>query len=395
MFSKYKQFIRQDDDDLSRRVLLSKPGGRHPRGRPKLRWEDGVVEDVARLGCRNWKVVTLNREREKYKQCCFIKIQVAHTWIAKKCHKGLQETCGEQILWDSIVARWVRVFWGERAGSVCKLWLRQLLKAAVEVHNACVRTLPDTNWQWTCIKLSSEISTATDNPKILTKNLKMQKICAQRVPPNLIRGTRAAIHGNHQTAPEGESLPHWILIACDMGPFTWTWAEKTVNWMTSPSNNMPAKISTGTGSAISNVQCGLQLWGYSPRTICLSWQYSKHYLLQKPTGKSPKCVTSDHISYGQDQLCHMVKLTVTLPAQWLNCLKGGTDKFWYMRRTDWKWAHMTTTTFRQCTESASGQEAISWVRSVHDNTSTIGATVGVKCLSQVWQHVYNVTGNYI
>jgi hypothetical protein len=55
--------IRQDDDDLlSRRVLLSKPGGRHPRGRPKLCWEDGVVEDVARLGYRNWKVVTLNRE---------------------------------------------------------------------------------------------------------------------------------------------------------------------------------------------------------------------------------------------------------------------------------------------------------------------------------------------
>jgi hypothetical protein len=54
--------IRHDDDDLSRRVLLSEPGERRPRGRPKLHWEDGVVEDVARLGCRNWKVVTLNRE---------------------------------------------------------------------------------------------------------------------------------------------------------------------------------------------------------------------------------------------------------------------------------------------------------------------------------------------
>ena len=26
--------IRQDDDDLSRRVLLSEPGGKRPRGRP-------------------------------------------------------------------------------------------------------------------------------------------------------------------------------------------------------------------------------------------------------------------------------------------------------------------------------------------------------------------------
>jgi len=54
--------IRQDDDDLSRRVLLSEPGGKRPTGRPRLRWEEGVEEDVARLGCRNCKVVTLNRE---------------------------------------------------------------------------------------------------------------------------------------------------------------------------------------------------------------------------------------------------------------------------------------------------------------------------------------------
>jgi hypothetical protein len=27
-----------------------------------LRWEDEVEEDVARLGCRNWKVATLNWE---------------------------------------------------------------------------------------------------------------------------------------------------------------------------------------------------------------------------------------------------------------------------------------------------------------------------------------------
>jgi len=28
------------DDDLSRRVLLSEPGGKRPRGRPRLHWED-------------------------------------------------------------------------------------------------------------------------------------------------------------------------------------------------------------------------------------------------------------------------------------------------------------------------------------------------------------------
>ena len=51
--------IRQDDDDLSSRVLLSEPGGKCLRGRPRLRWEDGVKEDAAKLGCRNWTVVAL------------------------------------------------------------------------------------------------------------------------------------------------------------------------------------------------------------------------------------------------------------------------------------------------------------------------------------------------
>jgi len=54
--------IGEDDDYLSRRVLLSEKGGKRPRGRPRLRWEDGVKEDAAKLGCRNWTVVVLNRE---------------------------------------------------------------------------------------------------------------------------------------------------------------------------------------------------------------------------------------------------------------------------------------------------------------------------------------------
>jgi hypothetical protein len=53
---------RQDDDDLARRVLLSEPGVKRPRERPRLHWEDGVKEDEAKLGCRNWTVVALNQE---------------------------------------------------------------------------------------------------------------------------------------------------------------------------------------------------------------------------------------------------------------------------------------------------------------------------------------------
>jgi len=54
--------IRQDDDDLSRRVLLTEPGGKRPRGRPRPCWKDGVEEDVARIECINWTVAALNCE---------------------------------------------------------------------------------------------------------------------------------------------------------------------------------------------------------------------------------------------------------------------------------------------------------------------------------------------
>ena len=52
--------IRQDDD-LSRRVLLIESGGKSRRGRPRLQWEDGVKEDAAKLGCRNWTVISRSK----------------------------------------------------------------------------------------------------------------------------------------------------------------------------------------------------------------------------------------------------------------------------------------------------------------------------------------------
>ena len=69
--------IRQVDDDLSRKVLLSEPGGKRPRGRPRLRWENGVKEDAAKLGYRNWTVVALNREGRRK----LSKEVEAHPWL--------------------------------------------------------------------------------------------------------------------------------------------------------------------------------------------------------------------------------------------------------------------------------------------------------------------------
>jgi hypothetical protein len=42
-------------------ILNAKPGGRKDRGRPELKWGDGVDNDVKPPWERNWKKIARNR----------------------------------------------------------------------------------------------------------------------------------------------------------------------------------------------------------------------------------------------------------------------------------------------------------------------------------------------
>jgi hypothetical protein len=39
------------------RILVGKPGGRRPLGRPSRRWEDNIKLDLQELGWRAWTVL--------------------------------------------------------------------------------------------------------------------------------------------------------------------------------------------------------------------------------------------------------------------------------------------------------------------------------------------------
>jgi hypothetical protein len=54
--------VRMDQQRPAKRILNAKLEGTRRRGRPKLRWEDGVGKDVKALGERNWKNIARNRE---------------------------------------------------------------------------------------------------------------------------------------------------------------------------------------------------------------------------------------------------------------------------------------------------------------------------------------------
>jgi hypothetical protein len=54
--------VRMNDDRTLKKIFNTKPNGALSGGRPKLRWEDGVDQDMRILGVKNWKKVALNRD---------------------------------------------------------------------------------------------------------------------------------------------------------------------------------------------------------------------------------------------------------------------------------------------------------------------------------------------
>jgi hypothetical protein len=55
--------IRLEEQSPARRVLVAVVEGKRQRGRPKLRWEDGVMDDARKLGEKNWRTAARTKDR--------------------------------------------------------------------------------------------------------------------------------------------------------------------------------------------------------------------------------------------------------------------------------------------------------------------------------------------
>jgi hypothetical protein len=51
-----------NNDRTLKKIFNTKPDGARNFGRPKLRWENGVDEDMNILGVKSWKKVALKRD---------------------------------------------------------------------------------------------------------------------------------------------------------------------------------------------------------------------------------------------------------------------------------------------------------------------------------------------
>jgi len=56
---------RMDEERGVYRVLVGKPGGKRPLGRPRCRWVDNIRMDLQEVGCgyMDWIGLTQNRDR--------------------------------------------------------------------------------------------------------------------------------------------------------------------------------------------------------------------------------------------------------------------------------------------------------------------------------------------
>ena len=50
-----------NNDRILKKIFNTKPDGVRRVGRPKLRWEDGIDQDLRILEIENWKKVALDR----------------------------------------------------------------------------------------------------------------------------------------------------------------------------------------------------------------------------------------------------------------------------------------------------------------------------------------------
>jgi len=54
--------IRMDNNRTVKKVFDTKPIGTRKIGRPKLRWEDDVIQDIKTLGVKNWRNLAMEKE---------------------------------------------------------------------------------------------------------------------------------------------------------------------------------------------------------------------------------------------------------------------------------------------------------------------------------------------
>jgi len=56
-----------EENRTSYKVLVGKPDGKKPLGRPKHRWEDNIKMDLQEVGCEGMDLIDVAQDRERWR----------------------------------------------------------------------------------------------------------------------------------------------------------------------------------------------------------------------------------------------------------------------------------------------------------------------------------------
>ena len=57
--------MQMKENEHARRILNTEPGRKWECGRPRLRWIDGMMEDLTTMGCRIWRAMAQDRNERQ------------------------------------------------------------------------------------------------------------------------------------------------------------------------------------------------------------------------------------------------------------------------------------------------------------------------------------------
>jgi len=60
------------------RVMVAKPGGKRPLGRPRRRWDDNIKMDIQEVGCGGMDWIDLAQDRDMWRA---LVIAVMNLWV--------------------------------------------------------------------------------------------------------------------------------------------------------------------------------------------------------------------------------------------------------------------------------------------------------------------------
>ena len=62
-----RNIARMEESRNAYRVLVGKPGGKRPLGRPRRRWEDNIRMDLREVGCDPGEWIDLAEDRDQWR----------------------------------------------------------------------------------------------------------------------------------------------------------------------------------------------------------------------------------------------------------------------------------------------------------------------------------------